>query len=73
TGKDNVELILSGMVAYSWGIGSVINQIQTQVRRLFQLNSSTTFGYISNTGFGKLFVRRITLSNCTGLIGRSVE
>ncbi|HEY4310890.1 MAG TPA: hypothetical protein VGN12_15675, partial [Pirellulales bacterium] len=46
-GKDNVELILSGMVAYSWGIGSVINQIQTQVRRLFQLNSSTTFGYIS--------------------------
>ncbi len=38
TGKDNVELILSAMVAYSWGIGSVSNQIQTQVRRLFQLS-----------------------------------
>ena len=37
-GNDNVELILSAMVAYSGGIGSLSNQIQTQVRRLFQLS-----------------------------------
>jgi len=37
------------MVAYSWGIGSLNNQIQTQVRRLFQLIPSTTFGYSSSS------------------------
>ena len=30
-------VVTSCMVAYSWGIGSLNNQIQTQVRRLLQL------------------------------------
>jgi len=46
-GRETIGLLLSRMVAYSGGMWLLSNQIQTQVRRLFQLNSSTTFGYSS--------------------------